>query len=323
MAKRAISDHFDGKRFFNPGADTDKGFRDFLKWSLAGKRAKWPQRVVDPPQPSPPADVDPDVLAITFIGQATFLLQFAGCNLLTDPVFSERASPFASAGPKRVRPPGVAFDDLPRINAVLLSHNHYDHMDLASLKRLQARFAPVIVTGLENGRYLAGKGIGNAVELDWWETHALPAGLRVTYVPAQHWSSRTPFDRRAMLWGGHVVEAPAARLYFAGDSGYSPSFAEIRRRLGAPDVALLPIGAYEPRWFMAAQHMDPADAVWAHLDLGASLSLAMHFGTFQLTDEAIDAPGRELAAALAAHGLAEQTFRLPGFGDTLTWRRGG
>jgi L-ascorbate metabolism protein UlaG (beta-lactamase superfamily) len=314
------SDHFDGQRFFNPGVSTDKGVADLWRWQRMRKRVAWPKTVVDPPAQPPPDHVAEGEAACTFIGQATYLVKLAGLTLLTDPIFSERASPFRFAGPKRVRPPGLSLDRLPPIDVILLSHNHYDHMDLASLKALHARFRPTIVTGLGNGAYLATKGIPGAIELDWWETCAPRPGLAVRYVPAQHWSSRTLRDRRRMLWGGHVVEASGVRLYFAGDTGFFPGFAAIRARCGAPDVALLPIGAYEPRWFMKTQHMNPAEAVEAHRILGAGLSLAMHWGTFQLTDEGIEEPITAFDAALGEHGIGAHAFQAPVPGRTVVWR---
>jgi L-ascorbate metabolism protein UlaG (beta-lactamase superfamily) len=313
---RQANDHCDGKRFFSPGVATDKGLGDFLRWRFSRKAAPWPQWIVDdhPPSLEP---LRPGEFAVTFIGHATLLLRLPGFAVLTDPIFSERASPIGWMGPKRVRAPAIGLDDLPRIDVVLLSHNHYDHMDLPSLRRIRDLWNPPIVTGIGNGAYLATKGLRNAIELDWWErTEPLPR-LSIVYVPAQHWSRRRPWDTNRMLWGGHVVEAGGARVYFAGDTGYPAQFGEIARRLGAPDMALLPIGAYEPRWFMAPQHMNPDEAVRAHLDLGARLSIAMHFATFPLTDEAIDAPAAALATARKAHGVAEQSFRIPAFGETI------
>jgi L-ascorbate metabolism protein UlaG (beta-lactamase superfamily) len=220
-------------------------------------------------------------------------------------------------GPRRVRAPAIALENLPKIDVVLLSHNHYDHMDLPSLRQISDRWNPSIVTGIGNGAYLAAKGVRNVIELDWWErTEPLP-GLSVVYVPAQHWSRRRIWDTNRMLWGGHVVEAGGVRTYFAGDTGYPAQFAEIARRHGSPDIALLPIGAYERRWFMAPQHMNPVEAVRAHLDLGAKLSIAIHFATFPLTDEAIDALAEALAAARQQHGVAETSFRVPTFGETI------
>jgi L-ascorbate metabolism protein UlaG (beta-lactamase superfamily) len=313
----AISDHFDGRRFFNPAVDTDKSFRDMRRWRRSRMPVPWPEHVENRNFPPPPASVSLDDIAVTYIGQATCLLQFAGFNVLTDPIFSERASPVSWVGPKRVRDPGIAFDRLPRIDCVLLSHNHYDHMDLPSLRRLRDRWAPPIVTGLGNGSYLARKGIGTCIELDWWESCEPRPGMRITYVPAQHWSRRGFFDRRRMLWGGHVVEAPPGRVYFAGDTGYPSHFREIGRRLGPPDIALLPIGAYEPRWFMAAQHMNPDDAVRAHLDLGARLSIAMHFATFHMTDEGMDAPLQALDLARRQRDVSPEAFRVLEFGQTF------
>jgi len=318
LHRRALpaNDHCDGTRFFNPGIATDKGLGDFLRWRFTRTAVPWPRRVADADPPLP-AELRAGEVAATYIGHATVLLRFPGLAVLTDPVFSERASPVGWIGPKRVRAPAIARDALPRIDAVLLSHNHYDHMDLPSLRRIAKRWNPPIVTGIGNGAYLAAKGLGNVIELDWWERVEPLPGLGIVYVPAQHWSRRRPWDTNRMLWGGHVVEAGGARLYFAGDTGYPGHFAEIARRLGAPDLALLPIGAYEPRWFMAPQHMNPDDAVRAHIDLGARLSIAIHFATFHLTDEAIDAPAAALAVALRERGVAENAFRLPGFGETI------
>lgn len=314
------SDHFDGRRFFSPGVPMDKRLGDLLRWRLTRARPDWPEWIVDD-DPAPPPPPRNGEVAVTYIGHATLLLRFAGVSVLTDPMFSERASPFHRLGPKRVRAPAIALAELPPIDAVVLSHNHYDHMDLPSLRALRDRWDPPIVTGIGNGRYLAAKGLRHVVELDWWERTEPVRGLGITYVPAQHWSRRRFWDTNRMLWGGHVVECGGARVYFAGDTGYPGQFAEIARRLGPPDIALLPIGAYEPRWFMAPQHMNPAEAVRAHLDLGARLSVAIHFGTFALTDEAIDAPTRALAEARQELDVGEAAFRIPAFGETIATAR--
>ena len=314
------SDHFDGERFFNPGLDLDKSVGDLLRWRWTGKRTPWPKHRAITPTPVPPAAARRGEILVTLVGHSTVLVQVEGCNILTDPMFSERASPFSFLGPQRARAPGIAFDDLPRIDLVLLSHNHYDHLDLPTLRGLRDRGPPVILTGLGNGALLERHGIGNVIELDWWQTCTPARDIDVTYVPAQHWSSRTPFDRRRALWGGHVVETAAGRLFFAGDTGYGPHLKAIGR-LFEPDIALLPIGAYEPRWFMSAQHMNPADAVRAHRDLGANLSLGIHWGTFQLTDEAIDAPLRALAAARRDAAIEDDAFLAPEPGTTMVWRR--
>ena len=312
-----LSDHFDGNRFFNPGVRTDKGWRDLWRWRRSREPVPWPSLLSIPSSPPPPHSIDADDIAITHIGHATLLIQTAGYNIITDPVFSERASPFSWTGPRRVRPPGVSLDALPRIDVVMLSHNHYDHLDMRTLIHLHQRWKPVMVTGLGNGRYLVRAKIRPIIELDWWESHEIAPELRVTYVPAQHWSHRWPMDRQKALWGGHVVHAPAGSVYFAGDTGYPGDFKGIRERLGSPDIALLPIGAYEPRWFMGAQHMNPDDAVRAHLDLGARLSVAMHWGVFHMTDEAIDAPLVALDTARRAHSVSVDEFRVLDFGERL------
>ena len=304
-----LSDHYDGRRFFNPGPRSPgRGLLPVLRWRLQGQRTTWPSQVTDPRFAPPPSRVGPAEVAITFINHASFLIRLPGAVVLTDPIFSERCSPVSWAGPKRVRPPGIALADLPRPDVVLLSHNHYDHMDFATLRLLQARHAPRFITTLGNARTLRKLGIV-ATELDWWQ-HAAAGVLRITSTPARHFSARTPFDRNRTLWGGFMLTVGAGSVLFAGDSGAGPHWHDIRRRLGSPDVALLPIGAYEPRWFMAAAHMNPVEAVEAHRVLGARQSVGMHFGTFQLTDEAIDAPQRALEAT------ATETFATLGFGET-------
>jgi L-ascorbate metabolism protein UlaG (beta-lactamase superfamily) len=310
--------HFDGRRYFNPAAPT-YGFRVWriLSWMARRRPRRWPKWIDDPIQPEPPATLQPHEIAATFVGQSTFLLQLDGVNILTDPIWSERASPLRWAGPRRVRRPGLAFERLPPIHLVLVSHNHYDHMDLTTLRRLQQRFDPLFVTGLGNRRYLLKRGITRVEELDWWQTCPAPGGLTVTMTPTQHFSRRGLFDRLRTLWGGFALTAGTKRVFFTGDSAYGDHFKEMGRRLGRIDLALLPIGAYEPRWLMRAAHMNPEEAVRAHLDLTPRLSLGMHFGTFQLTDEAIDAPIEELRQSLHQHGVKESEFRVPGFGETI------
>jgi L-ascorbate metabolism protein UlaG (beta-lactamase superfamily) len=311
------SDHFDGLRFFNPYSPGDKTVGELLHWRRIRRREKWPSRVEDPPC-APPARVSADRIGVTFIGQSTFLLQIGGICVLTDPIWSERCSPISWLGPRRARPPGQPLDALPGVDLLLVSHNHYDHMDLPTLRQVRKHWAPPTVTGLGNAQHLAKAGIRSAAERDWWQSVEV-AGARVTYVPSQHFSSRGLHDRNRCLWGGFVVEAGGAVVYFAGDSGYCPHFAEIGRKFPRIDLALLPIGAYEPRWFMRQQHMDPEEAVHAHLDLAPRRSVAMHFGTFQLTDEGIDAPIVALRAAQGRAGVPEDDFVVLGFGETRTF----
>ena len=309
-----ISDHFDGRQFFNPHAPQGKSRRDVSRWRRTRQREPWPEHVEDVPL-TPPPRAARDRIAVTFIGHSTFLVQIGGLCVLTDPIWSDRCSPVSFAGPRRVRPPGQSLDSLPGVDLLLITHNHYDHMDLPTLRKVRARWQPSTATGLGNARHLAKAGIRSAVELDWWQTTEL-AGARVTYVPAQHFSARGLHDRNRSLWGGFVVEAHSAVVYFAGNSGYCPYFAEIASRFPRIDLALLPIGAYEPRWFMRQHHVNPEEAVQAHLDLQPRRSIGMHFGTFQLTDEAIDAPISALRQAQARAGVAHAEFDVLGFGET-------
>jgi len=312
------TDHFDGHRFFNPHAPAGKTLAELLRWQRTRHRAPWPEHLDDPPFP-PPGRTAADRISATFIGHSTFLVQLGGVAVLTDPVWSQRSSPIPFLGPRRVRRPGQCLATLPAVDLLLVSHNHYDHTDLPTLRLVQARWAPAVVTGFGNARHLAKAGIRSALELDWWQS-TQHAGARITYVPAQHFSSRTPFDRNRSLWGGFVVEAGGAAVYFAADTGYCPYFAEIARRFPRIDLALLPIGAYEPRWFMRQHHMNPREAVRAHLELRPRRSIGMHFGTFQLTDEAIDAPVAALRQAQADAGVAHGDFDILGFGESREYQ---
>jgi L-ascorbate metabolism protein UlaG (beta-lactamase superfamily) len=310
------SDHFDGRRFVNPTGPAAQPLSAVPRM-LRAPRTPWPLRVDEPARQPPP--LDGAAAAITFIGHATFLIQTRAGNLLTDPMYSLRAGPLNRFGPRRVRQPAVRFGDLPPISTVLLSHNHYDHCDLPTLRMLAERFDPLVVTPLGNGRLVRAAGIRRVEELDWWQ-EATSGALPVTLTPAQHFSARTPFDRNRALWGGFTLAAGHARLFFAGDTAYAGFFHDVRRRLGPIDLALLPIGAYEPRWFMQAVHMNPAEAVQAHLDLEASESIGMHFGTFQMTTEGIDEPVRGLEAACRARDVPVSRFRTLGFGESIRLR---
>jgi L-ascorbate metabolism protein UlaG (beta-lactamase superfamily) len=283
---------FDGLRFHNLEAAAFRGEASrFLRWMATRRRGPWRAWTASPPGPRPPARIGGERVRVTFVGHATVLVQMHGLNILTDPIWSQRASPVAWAGPRRMRPPGLRFEELPRIDLVLVSHNHYDHLDLPTIERF--------VVGLGNAELLRGRGVREVWELDWWQSLDLGGGARLVAVPAQHFSSRGLCDRDATLWAGYVVEAPAGRVYFAGDTGFGPHLRMIRERIGPVRVALLPIGAFRPEWFMAPMHMSPKDAVRAHLVLGASASVAIHFGTFRLADDGQDEPVEELRAAVA------------------------
>ncbi|HEU5293263.1 MAG TPA: MBL fold metallo-hydrolase [Burkholderiaceae bacterium] len=263
---------------------------------------------------------------VTWIGHATVLVQLAGLNVLTDPVFSARASPLSFIGPQRAQKPGLLLSELPHVDLVVISHNHYDHLDDDSVRALAAQPGgpPLFVVPLGLKGWFAKRDIANVVELDWWQSHRV-GELEVVLTPVQHWSGRSLADRMDTLWGGYALLAPQLHVFFAGDTGYSKDFADIRERFAARqgtalgggfDIALLPIGAYDPRWFMRDQHINPDEAVRIHRDLGAKSSLGIHWGTFELTDESLDEPPRQLARAREAQGVREADFYTMAIGQT-------
>lgn len=301
--------HFNGQRFFNPWEREERNQAALLKWILSRDNRTWPENLPNQSFAAPSARFSNDLSQwkMWFVGHATVLLQIGAYNFLTDPVWAERCSPFKYAGPKRVRAAGIALEDLPPIDAILLSHNHYDHLDTASLLWLHKHHQTPIITGLGNGVYLEQYGF-KVIELDWWQSYRFAEGVEIHYLPAKHFSGRGVRDRNAALWGSLSVVTPHGHAYFAGDTGYAPHFKEIKQCLGAPRVALLPIGAYEPRELMRQVHMNPWDAVHAHQDLTAQKTISIHFNTFQLTDESIDAPALAIKQALLKRGVPEQDF---------------
>jgi N-acyl-phosphatidylethanolamine-hydrolysing phospholipase D len=310
--------HHTARGFRNNYPHPHKGAGDFLRF-LAEFRGG------PPPRSFPLAANDPAFLranrseaTLTWVGHDTFLVQMQGLNLLTDPHFTERASPIGWAGPGRMMPPGLALEDLPEIDLVLVSHNHYDHLDegtILALHRRQPHKPPRFYVPLGLKAWFAARGIRNVVELDWWQ-HAEQDGVKLNAVPVQHFSSRGPFDRNATLWCGWVAEWPDFKLFFAGDSGYSRDFADIGQRFGGFDLSLIPIGAYDPRWFMRAMHVDPEEAVQIHLDVRSRQSIGMHWGTFVLTLEDPAEPPRRLATAVAEAGLDPASFTVMQHGET-------
>ncbi len=316
--KGPVSDHFDGKTFFTPGAEQPRGLGDVIKWQLNHDISeRWPayhneavgnvpdERVMagsDATQPSP--------VRVTYVNHSTVLLQFDGLNVLTDPIYENRVSPFSFLGPARNSPPGIRFDDLPKIDVLLLSHNHWDHLEIGTVKKLAARDKPRIICPLGVKAFLEQEGVSNVTEMDWQQ--ALPVNDRTTVhcVPAQHFSGRGMFDRNATLWAGYVVDNKAVgKLYFAGDSGYGPHFKAIGKQFGPVRLALIPIGAYKPNWFMSPVHVNPAEAVQIHRDVRAQQSMAIHFGTFPLADDGEGEPVADLKKALLAQDIELGRFR--------------
>ncbi len=309
------SDHFDGKAFYNPQGNNVKTLWDLIEWKWNAHPVLWPENVSNKHYPVPTFS-ESDKAVVTFINHASFLIQLPGLNVLTDPVFSQRASPLKFAGPKRVRAPGIIIDDLPPIHVVIISHNHYDHLDLESLKLIDEKFHPLFLVPLGDGKLLKSEGLQIVREMDWWEESKIRENI-ITFAPAQHWSGRKPWDKNESLWGSFMITTPSSKIYFAGDTGYSDHFLQIKSRLGAPDVALLPIGAYKPRYFMKTHHMNPEEALRAHIDLGAATSVGMHFGTFQLSDEGIEEPVSDLRLARKQHQVKEDHFIVLDQGDSI------
>ena len=314
-------DHFDGTQFVNR-EPMEKSVGDFvnLAWGAVTEASEWPDWV-ETSAGEVQAERVYQGISVTFINHATFLIQVDGINILTDPIYSERASPFQWAGPRRVHAPGIAREELPPIDLVLISHNHYDHLDEATLTWLseQQEKPPLILAGLGNGLLFDQLGLPNHRDLDWDESTQL-GDLEIVFTECRHRSGRGAGDQMKTLWGSFVLKTSAGNLYFAGDTGYGPHLAEAGEQYGPFRLALLPIGAYEPRWFMADVHLNPEEAVRAHLDLRSEHSIGMHFGTFQLTYEAIDQPLKDLALARDKHGISPQDFEVLDVGETSTYR---
>lgn len=315
-----ISDHYDGTYFFNPGLHIKKSFKNVLQMMKERRKEnKWPQQVENKATPVLAPVLPSNLAYITYVNHATHLIQFKDINILTDPIFSKVAGPLPFLGPKRVRKPGLQLKELPKIDVVLVSHNHYDHMDMPTLKQLEKMFQPIFIVPIGNKKYLPTKKFHHVIELDWWQTLELNETQSITLVPAQHWSMRRFSDANKSLWGGFWIQAAKIKLYFAGDSGYGPHFKAIHQNLGAPDISILPIGSYEPRWFMKEQHMNPEEAVLASLDLNSRFSIATHHQTFRLSLEHIHDPVKNLKHSMQTHKVNSEDFLAPETGETVMY----
>ena len=329
------SDHFNGIRYFNPNAPpilsppsgpaAKRGPTWWVwNWILRTDWPEWPKRTDFLPGPPPLARAPEGSLYITPVGHATFLIQLDGVNILTDPMWSERCSPISWVGPKRYSEPGIRFEDLPPVDVVLVSHNHYDHFDIPTLKDLAKRGTSRAIVPLGNLELMRSTGIATVDDLDWWQSVPLSSKVTITLVPAQHFSSRTLWDRDRTLWGGFVISGPSGNVYYAGDTGYGPHFREIARHFSPIRVALLPIAPFRPpqaeesnREYRPVLHMGPAEAVKAHIDLGTSFSIAAHYQVFRLGIEGFDDAVNVLVASLKEHNLKPDAFVPPVLGQAI------
>lgn len=316
--KGPVSDHFNGKTFFTPGAAQPQGLSGVIKWQLNHERTEpWPAFHDDPVGNVPDArlmssadSTTPSPVRVTYVNHSTMLMQFDGLNVLTDPIYENRVSPFSFVGPARNCPPGIRFDDLPKIDVLLLSHNHWDHLEICTVKKLAARDNPRIICPLGVKAFLEQEGVANVTEMDWHQAVSVTDQTIVHCVPAQHFSGRGMFDRDATLWAGYVIDNKAVgKLYFAGDSGYGPHFKAIGQQFGPIRLALIPIGAYKPNWFMSPVHVNPAEAVQIHQDVNSRQSVAIHFGTFPLADDGEVEPVTDLKKALTAKRIDLERFQ--------------
>jgi len=293
------SDHFDGRHFFNEEPFEEQNPSELARWQLSRRRGAWPDSDAIA-EAAPPARVGGGALRVTMVNHATVLIQMDSLNILTDPVWSPKVGFEGQLGVRRHRPPGIAFDSLPRIDIILISHDHYDHMDLPSLLRLQRRYHPRIITGLGNPGYLATQGVRGAEQLDWWQSASLSGAVRVTAVPARHWSGRSFTDRYERLWEGFVIEGARDTVYFAGDTGWGRMYRELHARWSRFTLALLPVAPFRPRWYMARKHLSPNDAVRVAIETRSAKVIPIHWGTFELGDDGESEAVDTLRAAVAA-----------------------
>lgn len=318
--KGPVSDHFDGRKFHNPGGVRPEGFGALWKWMKNRDRGLWSEKLGEGPVNYPPGSINDNSVLVTFVNHSTFLIQTKGLNILTDPVWSDRASPVSFAGPKRMRSPGILLDDLPKVDMVLLTHNHYDHLDIRTMVKLGLKHRPDIYCPLGVDKYLSGRGIQNIRVMDWWDSIEINKEMKVICTPAQHFSGRGMFDRDRTLWCGFALGMHEGAIYYSGDTGYGGFFEKIAEKIGPIRLAFLPIGAYKPAWFMAPVHTSPADALRIHREIGSPKSIGMHFGTFPLADDGMDEAVDVLEQLKEAEGIGQDEFMVLRNGEILFLR---
>lgn len=314
--KGPISDHFDGKKFFNPNGKMSNEFGKVIKWLLNRDRSKWEKLKSNAFSEKPSERVYEGIQAY-FINHSSFLIQVGGLNIITDPVFSKRVSPFSWSGPSRKHPPAIEIEDLPEIDIMILSHNHYDHLDIKSFKKIYQLNEAHVYCPLGVGQYLRKKGMKNITEMDWWDESS-KGDLKVICTPAQHFSGRGLFDRDTTLWAGFILEIKNKTIYYVGDTGYDASiFSEVKNRFSDIDLTFIPIGAYKPIWFMNPIHINPKEALQIHNDIDSKMSIAMHFGTFPLADDGPKEAIEMFANHLEDYNISSSNFLIPDVGRVM------
>ena len=322
--KGKVSDHFDGERFFNPNFEDPlkKNFMSYYrakaKYESENGKSIWVDNIAETKIFKPLERIDNNKISLTFVGHSTFLLQFSSLNILTDPIWSDRASPVSFLGPKRAKKPGIKFEELPKIDILLISHSHYDHLDLPTLKKLKFHSNPKIYAGLGICNYLnkVKKLNMDCTEMDWNDRIIFNDKLSINFLRAKHWSKRSLFGSNATLWGAFALETNFGNIYFAGDTGYDDHFKEAGKKFKSFKIALLPIGAYKPQDFMIRHHTSPLQAVLAHKDLNSQKSIAMHFETFRLASDNFNDPANDLKKYRKEQNV-EKDFLLMEVGDNL------
>lgn len=319
--KGPVSDHFDGKKFSSPSGLEAQNLIGVFKYFVKRKPEAWVKNYETDVRTEPIPSPKENEVQVTFVNHSTFLVQIGGYNILIDPIWSKRTSPFQWAGPERMRPPGISIDMLPSIDFVLISHNHYDHLDVNTIKAINEKHKPKFIVPLGVGKFLSKMGIDNHTDLDWDQTTILDS-ISVKGVSANHFTSRGLFDRDKTLWCGYLLNFGGYKIYYAGDTGYGPNFKKIGEEEKSIDLALIPIGAYLPRWFMSPIHISPEQAVEVHLDVKSKQSIACHFGTFPLADDGMHTPPRELKKALSTKNISEEEFIVPDEGGVYSFKIG-